>query len=141
MLNEELEDFYRSIKLKAHSKNAENNDRVSEENIFRKPANKTWVPNDNHYNIETFIEATRNKINNEIKKTRWPNCSNLSVKEQKALQELQSRDDIVNTEADKCSTLAILDVEEAERQLYNTENYKRLNHSPTTTNMIQSTKY
>ena len=34
--------------------------------------------------------------------------------------------------------MAILDVEdyikEAERQLHNTENYKRLNHNPTTTN-------
>ena len=34
--------------------------------------------------------------------------------------------------------MVILDVEdyikEAERQLHNTENYKRLNHNPTTTN-------
>ena len=33
-----------------------------------------------------------------------PNCLNLSVKEQKALQELQSSDDIVITEADGCNT-------------------------------------
>ena len=39
-----------------------------------------------------------------------PNYSNLSVKEQKALQELQSRDDIVITEADKGGAVEILDV-------------------------------
>ena len=32
-LNEEFEDFYRSIKLKSHFKNAENKDRFSEENM------------------------------------------------------------------------------------------------------------
>ena len=35
-------------------------------------------------------------------KNERPNYSNLSVKEQKALQELQYRDDILITEADKC---------------------------------------
>ena len=49
MLNEEFEDFYRSIKLKGHFKNAENKDRFSEENVFRKPTNKTWVPDNNHH--------------------------------------------------------------------------------------------
>ena len=48
-----------------------------------------------------FIEATRNEINNEIEKTKLPDYSDLSViKEQKALQELQSRDNIVITDAD-----------------------------------------
>ena len=41
-----------------------------------------------------------------------PNYSNLSVKEQKALQELQSRDDIVITEADKGGAVVTLDVED-----------------------------
>ena len=62
----------------------------------------------------------------------------ISVKDQKALQELQPRDDIVITDADKDGMVVILDVEDyiedAERQLHNTENYKRLNYNPTTTN-------
>ena len=49
-----------------------------------------------------------------------------------------SRDDTVITDADKGGAVVILDVEEyikeAETQLHNTENYKRLNHNPTTTN-------
>ena len=65
-----------------------------------------------------------------------PNYSNLSVKEQKALWKLQSWDEIVITEADKGDAVIIRDTEdyikEAERQLHNTENYKRLNHNPTT---------
>ena len=80
--------------------------------------------------IETFIEVTCNEINNEIEKTKLPGHSYLSVKTRKALQELQSRDDIVIKDADKGGAVIILDVEgyikEAERQLHNTENYKRL---------------
>ena len=96
-----MEDFYRRIKLKAHFKNPENKARFTEEGVFRKPTNKTWVPNNNHHSIDTFMEAAHNEINNEIEKTKRPNYSNLSVKEQKALQELQYRDDILITEADK----------------------------------------
>ena len=88
--------------------------------------------------IETFIEATRNEVNNEIEKTKQPNFLNVSVKEQKALQELQYRDDTVITEADKGGAVAILDTEdyikEVEGQPHNTETYKLLNHNPTTTN-------
>ena len=35
-----------------------------EEDIFRKPTSKTWVPNNNHHNIE----AIGNEINNKIEK-------------------------------------------------------------------------
>ena len=133
-----MEGLYRRINPKAHFKNVENKDRFTEEDVFRKPTNKTWIPKNNHRSIETFIEATRNEINNEIKKTKRPNYSNLSVKEPKALQQLQSKDDTVITETDKVGVVVILDVEdyikEAERHLHNTENYKKLNRNPTTIN-------
>ena len=123
-----MEDFYRRIKLKAHFKNPENKARFTEEGVFRKPTNKTWVPNNNHHSIDTFMEAAHNEINNEIEKTKRPNYSNLFVKEQKTLQKLQSRDSIVITEADKGDAVVMLDVEdylkEAERQLHNTETIK-----------------
>ena len=75
----------------------------------------------------------------KMKKTKLPDYSNLSViKEQKALQELQSRDNIVITDADEGPAVLILDVEaytkELERQFHNIEKYKRLNHSSTATN-------
>ena len=62
--------------------------------------------------IEKFIEPTRNEVNNEIEKTKQPNFLNVSVKEQKALQELQYRDDTVITETDKGGAVAILDTED-----------------------------
>ena len=68
MLNKELGDFYRRIKLEPRFKNPENKDRFTEEDIFRTLTNKIWVSNNNHCGIETFIEATRNEINNEIEK-------------------------------------------------------------------------
>ena len=127
MLNKELEDFYRHINLKSHFKNHENKANFTEEHIFRKPTNQIQVAYNNHHSIETFIEATRNEINNEIEKTKQPVYSNLSVKEQKALQELQSRDNIVITDAVKGGMVVIFDVEdyikETERQIHKTENY------------------
>lgn len=33
-----------------------------EENRLRKPANKNWVPTNNHCSAETYIEATRNDV-------------------------------------------------------------------------------
>ena len=107
-----MEDFYRRIKLKAHFKNPENKVRFTEEGVFRKPTNKTWVPNNNHHSIDTFMEAARNEINNEIEKPKRPNYSNLFVKEQKTLQKLQSRDSTVITEADKGDTVVRLNIED-----------------------------
>ena len=48
----------------------------------------------------------------KLKRTKRPNYSNLPVKEQKALQELQSRDNIVISETDKGGLVVMLDVED-----------------------------
>ena len=64
--------------------------------------------------------------------------SNLTIQERKGMQELQSRKGIVITDADKGGDVVILDVEdyvkEAERQLNNKENYRKINYDPTTVN-------
>ena len=77
-------------------------------------------------------------LNATIEKLKQPKCSNLSEKEQKPLEEVKVRDEIVITNADKRSAVVILDVkdyvEECERQLSNTENYNCLQNSPTATN-------
>ena len=73
-----------------------------------------------------------------IKKLKRPKYSNLSEREQKALEELRVTDDIVITNANKGGAVVKLDVkdyvEECERQLSNTKNYKRLQKDPTATN-------
>ena len=57
-----------SIKLKPNFKNPKHKSRFTEEEIFREATNKTSVPNNNHHNIETFIEATLMKSMIKLKK-------------------------------------------------------------------------
>ena len=64
------------------------------------------------------------------KKTRPLKYSNVIIKERKAIEELQSRNDIVVTDADKGGAVVILDV----KQLNNTENYRKINYDPTMAN-------
>ena len=57
----EINAFYRRIKLKEHFKDKTNKSKT-EEDIFRKPNDKTWIPPKNHHTVETFIEATNNEV-------------------------------------------------------------------------------
>ena len=69
---------------------------------------------------------------------------NPSQKEQKALEQLKHREGIVITNAEKGSTVVILDVKvyikEYERQLHNTEHLGHLEHDPTTENNAKVNK-
>ena len=60
---------------------------------------------------------------------------NLSKGEQKAMEELAKRKDIIITSADKGGAVVIMDVEkyinEANRQLSDKRNYKKLQEDPT----------
>ena len=105
----ETNGFYRRIKLKAHFKDQTNKSKTGED-IFRKPTDKTWIPSKNHHTIETFIEATNNEINEEIAHIKPPIYSNLSKGEQKALEALKERDDIVIVNAKKGGVVVIMDV-------------------------------
>lgn len=49
--------------------------------------------------IKTFIEATKIRIKDELKIKRTCKYSNLSKKEQKGLEELKDREEIVLTES------------------------------------------
>ena len=76
------------------------------------------------------------KSKKKPKKTRPSKYSNLTIKERKEMQELQSRNDKVITNANKDGVVVILDVEdyvkEAERQLKNKKNYRKIIYDPTT---------
>ena len=82
----EIDDFQRRIKLKAHFKDTASNQHLTENKIFKKLTSKSWIPTKIHDTVETFIEATNNDIEAEIKKLKRPKYSNLSEKEQKALK-------------------------------------------------------
>ena len=78
------------------------------------------------------------KSKKQIVETQPLKYSNLTINEQKAMQEPQSRDDIVITTTDEGGAVVIQDVEdyveEAERQLKNKENYRKIIYDPTTVN-------
>ena len=78
--------------------------------MFSKPTDKTWIPLKNHHTIETLIEATNNETNAEMTHIRPPKYSNLSKGEQKALEDLQERNDIVIVNAYKGGAVVIMDV-------------------------------
>ena len=70
---------------------------------------------------------------------------NLSKAEQKAMEELEKRKDIIITNADKGGAVVIMDVEkyinEANRQLSDKRNYKKLQEDPTLqhSNLVNNT--
>ena len=70
LLDEEINDLYRRIKLKAHIRDNLKVSELTEEEIFKKPTNKKWAPNKNHHTIEIFIGATKNGIKYELKNIR-----------------------------------------------------------------------
>lgn len=80
--------------------------------------------------VESFIEATNNDIDAEIKQLKQPKYSKLSEREQKSLEDLKARDDIIITNVDNVGAVVILDgkgyVRECERQLNNTKHYRHL---------------
>ena len=79
---------------------------------------------------ESFIEATNNDIDAEIKQLKRPKYSKLSERELKSLEDLKARDDIIITNVDNVGAVVILDgkgyVRECERQLNNTKHYRHL---------------
>ena len=119
-------DFYRFTRFKVRFKDAANHHHFTEEGIFKKPSRKYLDSSKKHHPVETFIKATDNDIDATIKKLKQPKCSNLSEKEQKPLEEVKVRDEIIITNPDKRGAVVILDlknyVEECERQLYNAGN-------------------
>ena len=65
--------------------------------------------------------------------------NNLTKSKRTSMKELSEREDVIITKADKGGAVVIVDVKdyikEAERQLNNTENYRKLHEDPTATNM------
>ena len=135
-LMQNISDFSRSIKLKAHFKNETAPDRNDESYRFRPTPTHKWTPTDVHHTVNTFIESFENQVKKDVKTCTRNHQNNLSKQEQKALQDLQKRDDIIIINADKGGAITILDtkdyVKEANRQLSDTSCYQKLQYNPTT---------
>ena len=129
VLNNELSSFYRRIKLKAHFKNKNE----SKQNTFYLKSTSTWTPSKVSPCVETFIQAVNNNITEaeekQVKK------DNLTKEERLALKDLENRDDVIFTKADKGGAVVIWDtqdyINEATRQLNDVTSYKKLDEDPT----------
>ena len=128
----DLQRFFRRIKLRAHFEKPDPSYTPSESELFAR-RNKTWTPKFNHHTVDTFISCVTKELE-ESKPNLIPK-DNLTGKERRALQELSIRDDIVITKADKGGATVIVDVkdyvQEANRQLQDTQYYRELNYNPT----------
>ena len=130
-LNDELQNFYCLIKLKAYFKETETTTKKDENTIFIPEKQKPWTPSQNHHSIETFIDLVQHGINDaKILHTKRPK-DNLTKGEQKTLEELSKRDDIIITNANKGGAIVvIMDIDkyisEPQRQLDDENNYKKL---------------
>ena len=87
--------------MKASFKGIESTGKKDESTIFIPEKQKPWAPSQNHHSIEIFIDLVQHDINDaKILNTKKPK-DNLTKVEQKTLEELSKRDDIINTNADK----------------------------------------
>ena len=86
----------------------------------------------------TYIEASQREVGKEQTKMKEKPSNNLTKNERTSMKELSDREDIIITKADKGGAVVIVDVKdyikEAERQLNNTDNYRKLQEDPTATN-------
>ena len=138
-INEELESFYRLLKLKAYFKDNENTKLITEQQIFQPQKKEKWTPNKNHHTVLTYIEATQRELEKEQTEIKEKSYNNLTKNKRTSMKELSEWEDIIITKADKGDAVVIVGVKdyikEAERQLSNTENYGKLQEDPTATNM------
>ena len=97
------------------------------------------------HTVDTFTQAFQNDLEKEEQILKQVPRSNLSKKEKDALKTLSKREDIIITKADKGGAVAIIDVhdyvKEANRQLDNTEFYKKLPNHTTELNRTQVNTY
>lgn len=126
----DINKFNRRIKLKSYFGTTLD----SKELHFK--SNSTWEPNYIHHTVKTFIEDFSKQLRNSLEtKIEHPGRKNLSKKEEKALENLKNRNDIIITNADKGGAVVINDVKqyikEAERQLHDQSFYKKVQNNPT----------
>ena len=87
----------------------------------------------------TYIEATQRELEKELTKMKERPYNNQTKSERTSMKELSERVGITITKAEKGGAVVIVDVKDyikqAERQINNTKNYRKLQEDPTATNM------
>ena len=140
----DLDSFFRRLRLKEffYGKDLPN----TETNTILPPHknNSTWYSPPNHdTNLETYITAVRNDILTKIPNSNKPLNCNLTKSERDALKHLKGLDEIIIKPADKGGAIVVMDkskyIEEADRQLSNTDFYLPLRSDPTSMKSKQIT--
>ena len=129
----DIDAFSRKIKLRAHFET----DAPARTELERKfyTTNKTWEPSNTHHTVSTFLEKFKKETILALDKAKPYSSSNLSKQEERDLEDLAKRTDIIICKADKGGATVILDVKdyirEANRQLDDRNFYRKLDTDPT----------
>jgi hypothetical protein len=131
-LLQDINKFNRKIKLKAHFGTS-----LPKEGLYFKNESQ-WEPSNVHHTVKTFSEDLKNRVTESLNNdglNLTMNRKNLSKKEEKAMNDLKNREDIVICKADKGGAVVITDVDdyvnEANRQLSDQRFYKKVEENPT----------
>ena len=141
--NKDINRFTRHLKFRAHFGIDSEDKEITEEDLFGIKEKSNWTPKYVDRTVETFVAAIKRDFENSTLKKQPKD--NLTLGERKALHDLQMRDNIIITKADRGSATVVWDVKdylkEAEKQLNNQTFYKKLETCPTEehTRRIQST--
>ena len=89
-LDNDAENFFRLIKVRAHFKHINSKLNIDQENLpFQIKNKQKWTPKDTHHNVSTFIDLVQNDLNKEKKKKVKNPKPNLSKGEKKQWKNLQ----------------------------------------------------
>ncbi|XP_071178020.1 uncharacterized protein [Mytilus edulis] len=112
---------------------SENESNKEDKCIPRFKKKSEWnLPRSKNDNLEPFISSIKTEVKSSVSGKR---LRNPSEQESQAINNLESRDDIVIKQADKGSAVVVINktdyIEEGNRQLSNTKFYKHLKSDPT----------
>ena len=93
------------------------------------------TPKEMHHTVSIYIDLVKNDIDVLMKQPTKKLKSNLTYKEDTAIEELAKRKYLIIINADKGGAVVIMDtdsyIKEAFRQLFDKANYKQLTQDPT----------
>lgn len=143
-LREDMDSFFRRLRLKEYFARKREEDGISEHSdsdtddadindVFKKKS--TWTPKcSKSIALESYIDAVTEKVEINMPRQDFP-ISNLNEGEFQALKHLEKREDIVIKKADKGSTVVVMNtndyIDEANRQLSQSAFYKKIKNDPT----------
>ena len=140
-LKQDLEDFDRRLHLREFFYDPQDEEETTQRRQFKEKS--TWTPHRNREApLEMYIRAVKKDILQTAQNTR-PRGDNLNQEERKALRGLKTRQDIVIKPADKGSATVVISreayISEADRQLNNTNHYRKLDRDLTSQRAEQVT--